>query len=707
MTGGLIQMVTSGKQDIYLTINPEITFFKKIYRRYTNFSLELTDINPEQEPDFDSKISFILNTGDLIHRCYLELTLPNYGFSDSYITDTNYINKKTIDMSNLNSQLILTKELYNNLKGFVDIELGLYRLLYNYLQTTNITITTIKDIVAKYNNTYKTQKDLYKGKIEHFILIEIDITEYIISINKLITSNSDYNDTIYISNQDIIDNIEIMYNNMTKYLRYYNIKIIKTQRKMYNIQMNSSISFNFADYLGHNFFEYFTLEIGGNEIQKYANDVLHINQMHYIKEDFMDNYLEMIGHTDKLNTFNSLPKGNTKVIIPLIFWFNKDAGSSLPLVALQYSPVVINAKINAVNKFINFENYEKMFDDLLVITVDNEDINLYLLDNELFYESFELNTDEASITYQCSYINNKLLSLTFPDLTTEEINIILENNGVLYSTLDLITDIEYEDQYIINKNQWIHLMIDIKNPLYTSFSYKFASYYPFINFNLYNSLVQIPTIKLITENVYLDDVERAKFANSKLEYVIEKFDENIFNIDQQAYFDCELSFTNPCKELLWYIQPQLYKDGLTESGQNISLLFDYNEYFDNDIIESQKLSLNQLDVLLQNVDMNYYTNVLSFKYLNNVLPEGVYYNPFCLYPEETQPSGTANLREIKGKQYRVSINQDFLDEYTNLLNELYDSEFMVNSKLTLILKFIAKSYDLFIVHKGNAKLLFA
>ena len=41
MTGGLLQIVTSGKQDIYLTINPEITFFKKVYRRYINFALEL------------------------------------------------------------------------------------------------------------------------------------------------------------------------------------------------------------------------------------------------------------------------------------------------------------------------------------------------------------------------------------------------------------------------------------------------------------------------------------------------------------------------------------------------------------------------------------------------------------------------------------------------------------------------------------------
>ena len=40
MGGGLMQLVAYGAQDIYLTGNPQITFFKVVYRRYTNFSME-------------------------------------------------------------------------------------------------------------------------------------------------------------------------------------------------------------------------------------------------------------------------------------------------------------------------------------------------------------------------------------------------------------------------------------------------------------------------------------------------------------------------------------------------------------------------------------------------------------------------------------------------------------------------------------------
>ena len=36
-----MQLVAYGAQDIYLTGNPQITFFKVVYRRHTNFSMEL------------------------------------------------------------------------------------------------------------------------------------------------------------------------------------------------------------------------------------------------------------------------------------------------------------------------------------------------------------------------------------------------------------------------------------------------------------------------------------------------------------------------------------------------------------------------------------------------------------------------------------------------------------------------------------------
>ena len=106
------------------------------------------------------------------------------------------------------------------------------------------------------------------------------------------------------------------------------------------------------------------------------------------------------------------------------------------------------------------------------------------------------------------------------------------------------------------------------------------------------------------------------------------------------------------------------------------------------------------------VDDNYYTYLLSYKFLNNILPIGIYYHSFCLYPEETQPSGTANLRSIKGKQYSITLNDEWLSQYYKQLQTLFTEQTIVDNKYALTLKIIGKVYDMFIVSNGRANLLF-
>jgi hypothetical protein len=709
MTGGLLQLVTSGKQDIYLTINPEITFFKKVYRRYTNFSTELKDISPEQNADYGELLTFIISKqGDAIHRCYIEVDLPLLSFSDKYINNEIYSNKKANDIMNNNNNKIKWNTLYNNLKGYADIELILYRTLKIYLQTDNISLNTLKDAVTKFNYVNKKTKDLYKNKIDNNLYTKIDISGYISSINKLLTNDTNYDSTVYISVQTINTNIDNMYNKIIEYLFFYNYKINFYNVIINNISNESQIKFNYANYLAHNYFQSVSLEIGGQEYEKYNNDFLHINQQHNIKSEYMPNYYEMIGNVPELNEYNNKPKGNKKILVPLIFWFNKDTGSCLPLVAMQYPTISINVMINDINKIVSFEHYENMYNDLLNITIGYETTNTVILNKNLIYNKYTINIDEKSISYNNIIINDELLKNKFPDLSSSERNIILTNNGTEYNMNDIMTMIDPNyipitsnntiKQYCITSNQWINFMVNIKDTLYSSFAFKVASYFPYIDFNLYYSTIPKPQVKLICEYIYLDDIERAKFANSKLEYVIETFSEDIYNIQDQQMFGCELSFNNPCKELLWYVQPQVITDGLTQFGQNISLTFDSTKYFTNSIIQDQSLIFNQLSVILPNIDDNYYTYLLSYKYLNNILEKGVYYIPFCLYPEETQPSGTINLKQIKGKQYNLTISNKFIDEYFN--NKLNPN------KKGLILKFFTKCYDMFIVNKGDCKLMF-
>ncbi len=687
-------MAISGKQDIYLTVDPQITFFKKVYRRHTNFSTELIEIMPEQTPNFNNEITFILNQGDAIHRCYFEITLPQYSFSDEYITNPKYLNNKNLNIVNLTNKYNIIKSQYDSLKGFIDVELGLYRLLYNLLQTENITLSILKDQVNVFNYKNKITKDMYKNKIDESIFNKINISGYISNLDEIIT-----NDT----KSQILSDINNCYNIMLFYLNYYNNNMNSIQTEIKSKTKPNQINFNFAEYLGHNFFEYVKLDIGGQEFDRYTKDILHIQQMHNILPAHMNNYLDMIGHTPELISYNNDIKGNRKILVPLLFWFNKNAGASLPLVAMQYSSVIINAKICDVTKIICFENYNSNYNDIINITIPNANDNKFILNTNLVYDSYTINESSKSISYKCSIINYELLKLKFPELKDADIKLILQTNGSLdeqNSSLD--TDVT---NYIISKNQWIHFLMDVNNPIYSSFIDKIATYYPYINYNLYCSSIETPDVKLICETVFMDDIERSKFASSKLEYVIEHFDTDIFTIKNKSFFDCEISFNNPCKDLLWYIQPILFIDGLSEFSQNTSLNFNSSNNNIN-IISKQTFQLNQLDILLSMIDDNYYTYLLSYKFLNNILPVGIYYNSFCLYPEETQPSGTSNLRSIKGKQYNVILNPEWLSQYYKQLQTLFTEQTTIDNKNALILKIIGKVYDMFVVSNGKANLVF-
>ena len=84
MGGGLLQLVAYGAQDVYLTGNPQITFFKAVYRRHTNFAIEAIQQTFNGTPGFGQRVTTtVARNGDLIHRVYLALDLN--GMEDSKV----------------------------------------------------------------------------------------------------------------------------------------------------------------------------------------------------------------------------------------------------------------------------------------------------------------------------------------------------------------------------------------------------------------------------------------------------------------------------------------------------------------------------------------------------------------------------------------------------------------------------------------------
>ena len=75
-----MQLVAYGAQDIYLTGNPQITFFKVVYRRYTNFAIEAIEQTFNGTTNYGSRVTATISrNGDLIHRCYLQCSAEAFG----------------------------------------------------------------------------------------------------------------------------------------------------------------------------------------------------------------------------------------------------------------------------------------------------------------------------------------------------------------------------------------------------------------------------------------------------------------------------------------------------------------------------------------------------------------------------------------------------------------------------------------------------
>jgi hypothetical protein len=90
MGGGLMQLVAYGAQDIYLTGNPQITFFKVVYRRHTNFSMETiqqTINGTSTATSGGSGTVTISRNGDLVHKIYVTSSTASIENGDELVSE--------------------------------------------------------------------------------------------------------------------------------------------------------------------------------------------------------------------------------------------------------------------------------------------------------------------------------------------------------------------------------------------------------------------------------------------------------------------------------------------------------------------------------------------------------------------------------------------------------------------------------------------
>ena len=170
----------------YLTGNPQITFFKVVYRRHTNFAIESIEQTFNGNCEFGKRVSATISrNGDLIHNCILEVTVPklvpepgeagpiHLVRSDGETTTVAEVQAATrLDPATCNGEWEERSALVRGcveeavprwvekvghwmIKGFVEVEIGGQRIDKHYLVTGSRYGMSYQETVAKILTTIK------------------------------------------------------------------------------------------------------------------------------------------------------------------------------------------------------------------------------------------------------------------------------------------------------------------------------------------------------------------------------------------------------------------------------------------------------------------------------------------------------------------------------------------------------------------------
>ena len=479
MAGGLIQLVAYGSQDLYLTGNPEITFFKTSYRRYTNFSMETNDQVLSGNTNFGNKANLkIPKKGDLINKLWLKTTIKDNtdlsAFTKIYNSKTHYEYLNVLDENIYN--IIDTENITLNI-----IENGVIQLINNVNNSSGENPPTINDLdlieslsasinfsinvtpqnpVARdvnllppipngltynngvisgsittegiyflkiqaidYNDLAKTQEIGRSEKIFRLIIDENSQT-----IKSKSFSEESFNQSYGIVNISGTNNFNG--NFIIKKINNNSI-LLFADESIYNKSIPSESSFNYI-IKTYNYFEIYKWNtdigyslidsveflIGGSRIDKHYGKWMHI-------------WSQLTRTSDHDNAHNQIINPNisssVNLFIPLQFYFCRNNGLALPLIALQYHDVelefIFSPKYKIANNFIvnngivtsgnKFNNLSMSNTTLLInyIYLDETERKLFAqASHEYLFEQTQLNVSRVFIN---SY-NNIHLEMNHP-----------------------------------------------------------------------------------------------------------------------------------------------------------------------------------------------------------------------------------------------------------------------------------------------------
>lgn len=310
---------------------PSIAYFQNLYKKYSNFGKQLTEVGFDNDVGFGQTSSVIIpKFADFIHKMYLVVTLPQVVLQRS-------LNASALQTALTN--LTAAQSNVTTLQQYSGIIIRACLIIQAELELITINLQSI-------NNT-----------INHYFIAVIDTNQYlslqsaISALNPDILQNSDIkafiNSTTSDSSLTSAQKISLITSKIAS-IQFYLRGVLAFYQgeyrellELYNELNNEHYNFAWVPFIGHYLVNVVEISIGKQRMDLHSADWLQINYELSTSPFVRELYDSLIGNTALLTGYNRNTKPETTLILPLSFWFCKYNGSMIPTVALPYHDITL------------------------------------------------------------------------------------------------------------------------------------------------------------------------------------------------------------------------------------------------------------------------------------------------------------------------------------------------------------------------------
>lgn len=499
MGGGILQLVARSIEDLYILGDPQITFFKIVYRRHVSFSMEPHIVNFKGKSNFGKKVSCVMpRLGDLIHTLTLMIDIPDVEMIFEKISNLMVYNELKKEYMNWNygkenPDEIFNETLYDDVIDIIDNKINDFQ---NIIQNIN----NILQIIEGEETNGLTLDEYYNNLVES--IIEID--------------NNMFN---------IYDEIKHYFNNIlgTTELKnlddVFNFYIKEFKLFLFNLPSNQSLSFdnqisimndniNVLNKIENMFFNSQSI----STLKDYIIDNLNINfnkENNTTYED-SDSYKILLKYFEDNNyeTLQGIDFFNIRNDIINIIRFNlikniKMLRKTISVSNRNFNFAIVRRFINSTNRFLTNEDFRNA--SIIPGSTYDDDFSKHII---------EINKEENEPENLKHY---------FKENIEEKLNIFHNLN------IELFNKQEEFKKYFDELNLWVELFINNLIKFKNKDNEELLTNVIVLN---YIPIKMIKDIMMSIKNSVLIDVSYADFVDKKIVTTNEETGDSVVLIDQ-------------------------------------------------------------------------------------------------------------------------------------------------------------------------------